>query len=394
MSNPMNLNLPVPTQTLGPDWAEQLNEQLEENVAGHDHSEGKGVPVPSAGLNINDELPFNNNSASLVKSVRFVDQDGVLSELVDVSSIYSVQGDLYYNNEDGTPVQITSGGALAATSLGGWTGLPSGTASAGFSIDTFTLLKATNQYGNLRIGQISLFDGSVINPPYSVNLKAPSGLLASHDITLPSAPPASKSFITMSATGVLAPDVAVAGGIIESMIASDAVSTSKIQNGAINAAKLATDSVETAKVKDANITTAKVANQAITRAKLEPVGQDYDSSVGGSTTSSSYTTELSVSVVVTTISRPIVISFQGRLSAVPKMVASGNGNFRVQMTAGPEGTGTISSVAISSGNEPYLPTLNCIYTPGTAGTYTFALQYNATAGTTQISDPAMYAYQL
>ena len=74
-----NMNLPVPVvgQDPGPDWANNINASLG-ILDQHDHSNGEGVPVTPAGLNINTDLPINGNNLTLVNSVRFVDRSTTL----------------------------------------------------------------------------------------------------------------------------------------------------------------------------------------------------------------------------------------------------------------------------------------------------------------------------
>lgn len=110
----MNLALPVPTVTLGPAWANQLNAALE-LVDSHDHSSGKGVKVKSAGIDINAGLAFNNNSALSLRSAAFQAQTSALSGSSNANSIHSVNGNLFFTNGSGTAIQLTSGGAVVAS---------------------------------------------------------------------------------------------------------------------------------------------------------------------------------------------------------------------------------------------------------------------------------------
>ncbi|MEZ0208563.1 MAG: phage tail protein [Candidatus Paceibacterota bacterium] len=110
----MNLDLPVPGVTDGPDWAEKEVTAFE-TVDAHDHSPGKGTPVPSAGISIDADLDFDNNKLTAVQAVNLEDQDSALSA-ANVQSVYAVDGDLWYNNSSGTPVQITQGSSIASAS--------------------------------------------------------------------------------------------------------------------------------------------------------------------------------------------------------------------------------------------------------------------------------------
>jgi hypothetical protein len=108
----MNLTLPTPTVTLGPAYATQNNTAFE-TIDAHDHTSGKGLKVPTAGLNINAHLNFNTNyKAYNLYSAQLVNQAVALSGAGNALSLSTTSGDLYYTNGAGNSVQITSGGAV------------------------------------------------------------------------------------------------------------------------------------------------------------------------------------------------------------------------------------------------------------------------------------------
>lgn len=110
----MNLNLPTPTVTLGPEWATELNTALE-TIDSHDHTSDKGVQIPTAGLNINADLDFNSKKAFSLLSTQFTEQNSTLTGATNAGSVYVTSGDLYYTNTSGVAVQLTSGGSIVST---------------------------------------------------------------------------------------------------------------------------------------------------------------------------------------------------------------------------------------------------------------------------------------
>lgn len=110
----MNLSLPTVSVTIGPEWATELNDAIEV-IEDHDHSTGKGAKIPAIGLNINADLEFNSNRAIELKSSKFTDQSVSLTGAAHTSSIYSLNGDLYWTNGAGTAVQVTAGSVLPTT---------------------------------------------------------------------------------------------------------------------------------------------------------------------------------------------------------------------------------------------------------------------------------------
>lgn len=110
----MNLDLPTPTITLGPGWAEELNSALE-LVDAHDHSSGKGVKVKPNGMNINDNLDIQDNQLENVEAVEFSDLDAALTGISNANKVHVADGDLYFTNSAGTAVQITDGGSIVSS---------------------------------------------------------------------------------------------------------------------------------------------------------------------------------------------------------------------------------------------------------------------------------------
>lgn len=132
ITNFMNLDLPVVTNTLGPEWATKLNAALDV-VDAHDHTSGKGTQVPTAGLNINADLSINNNRVSDLLSTKYTSQASALSGASNVNSVSVSSGNLYYTNASGIAVQLTDGNSVVS------------------SPSTFETLNFTNINSNLTI---------------------------------------------------------------------------------------------------------------------------------------------------------------------------------------------------------------------------------------------------
>lgn len=137
-TNFMNLVLPTVSVTLGPEWATELNDALDV-IDAHDHSSGKGTQVKAAGLNVDDDLSFNNSKAYELSSAQFHQVDAPLTGASNAASVSTFADDLYYTNGAGISVQITSGGSVI-TSPG-----------------TFSTLSETSVNTNLTIGPADTF---------------------------------------------------------------------------------------------------------------------------------------------------------------------------------------------------------------------------------------------
>jgi hypothetical protein len=110
----LNLNLPTPTVTIGPDWAEQINAAFE-LVDSHDHSSGKGTKIKTSGINIDSDFSLNNFRLLSVRATKFLNLTATLTGSANAGSVYMANGDLYFTNNNGAAVQITSGGSIVST---------------------------------------------------------------------------------------------------------------------------------------------------------------------------------------------------------------------------------------------------------------------------------------
>lgn len=110
----MNLTLPTVTVTLGPTWASELNAAIE-SIDSHDHTSGKGVKIPTAGININADLDFNENAALNLEFASFEQRTSSPSGSTFAAATSVYNGDLYYTNASGVAVQITDGATIVSS---------------------------------------------------------------------------------------------------------------------------------------------------------------------------------------------------------------------------------------------------------------------------------------
>src|ERR1019366_3423880 len=195
----MNLVLPGVGQTLGPQYATDLNNSLT-IIDGHNHTAGYGVPIPSSGLNINADLLMNNNNLIGIKSLRMQPQI-VLNGPSDLSALFVNGVDLYYNDGIGNHVRITQSGGVAGSpgSISNLTSPASATYVAGSQ--TFVWQSAANTPANLDAASIT-FRNLVANS-FGLTLNPPNAMAADSSITLPVIP-SSQKIMTLDASGNIA----------------------------------------------------------------------------------------------------------------------------------------------------------------------------------------------
>jgi hypothetical protein len=111
ITNFMNIDLPTVSVTLGPEWATQVNAAFA-TVDAHDHSSDKGVKVKPAGLDMNDHLNMQVHKIYGLFSTQYQENNVPLTGASNAQSVSVSGGDLYYTNDSGVAIQITSGGSI------------------------------------------------------------------------------------------------------------------------------------------------------------------------------------------------------------------------------------------------------------------------------------------
>lgn len=132
MPQPNTPNMGLTPPTVGGDsgtWGTETNSNWS-LIDAHDHSSGKGVKITPLGININADLSFVGNNATTLRSARLSSQAAALSLGSDVGCLSNVNGNLCWNNNSGTVVQLTNG----ATVNSAFTSYPSQSVSGTFTI--------------------------------------------------------------------------------------------------------------------------------------------------------------------------------------------------------------------------------------------------------------------
>lgn len=178
------------------------NDTLDE----HDHTVGKGVPVPVAGLDIDDDLSFaghkaTNLAGSVYSPGASPGQHGVWVKLSD--------GNLYYTDGAGNQIQLTAGGTINITLVGGVTGDYAAVGASLYYDDadkTYRMLQAAplpNVWASVSCGDLDLYE-KASGASTRTRLKAHASLGASYALTFPAALPGSTSLVASDDAGGLA----------------------------------------------------------------------------------------------------------------------------------------------------------------------------------------------
>lgn len=194
-----NMLMPIPSvgQTVGPQWATDINNCLT-IVDNHNHTPGYGTPVPPDGLDINADLPFQNNNLTGARSLRMQPQNAVLSLPDDLTQLYVVGSDLYYNDADGNQIRITQSGAVAGTP-GSIANLVSPASASYVAISQkFVWQSNVNTAANMDFAAAIMRNQTPGS--FSLTLQPPNAMSSNTVITLPTIPSVS-SVVTMDTSG-------------------------------------------------------------------------------------------------------------------------------------------------------------------------------------------------
>lgn len=402
----MGLTIPTVGTQPGPQYASNINASLT-LVDAHDHSLGNGVQITPSGLNINDDLMMNSNDLLTIRTLALDSQPSAISG-TELRRIYSVSGDLYYNDGVGNQIPITANGAVAGSPGSIANLVAPASASYVSGSTTFVWQSAANTAANMDAGSYKMRNLTVNS--FALTLSPPS-LSSNYTITLP-ALPASQKIMTLDNSGNMTAPYVVdnstievatntiqvkASGITTTQLADNAVTTSKITdlnvttgkiaNLNVTNDKLADGSVGTSKIIDGNVTTGKLLNSAVTfdkiadanviQAKLAPrgssgstagVGEIAVSSASGSftTTSTSPVNITNLSVTITTVGRPVYVGLIAQSSTSQLYTAWNTTGIGIPS----------ASVSIVNGGSNVLSTQILGGVPQQSGTF----QYNPVGG--------------
>lgn len=214
-----NIGLTLPTRGSPGSgaWGDTLDGDLA-LIDAHNHTAGRGLQVPTAGLNINADLSFSSLYAPIaLHRLQFSSiAGGALTGANNKSLFVSdgtgglVSGELYYRNASGNNVRFTSGNALNVAAFVGGIGGDYTSVSAALNYDDsgkrYTFKEGTadsNGWARLASGEQRIFPTGGTGTLF-VGHAAPAGIASSYTVTWPLALPASAQSLSVDATGQIA----------------------------------------------------------------------------------------------------------------------------------------------------------------------------------------------
>lgn len=208
----MGLVLPAPGGDSGT-WDDFLNTAVGGVVDGHRHIPGEGRQIPTAGINIDDDLQFNGFRATELDGAALTNLPTPLS--TGATELFANSGDLWFRNAGGTNVRITLGNDINFTGFGGIGGDYAAVGALVAYVDSgdkYTFRQeevlGTRHFAKNESADIVLHPfhaagtGGDVVP--ATTIKANGSLASSYSLTLPTGLPANDAFVIVGSTGGVA----------------------------------------------------------------------------------------------------------------------------------------------------------------------------------------------
>lgn len=184
----------------------------------HDHTAGKGLRVPSAGIDIDADLPFGGNGITTLGRAAF-SEIAALSAGARILYVNSTDHELYWRTNSGVNVKLTSGGSINTSLVGGIAGdyTAVGAELAYDDANDAYTFKQSNPGSGRPWARVAASDVRIYEhdttESLSIALRTPAALAGSYDITLPVAAPGSTSVVLMDSSGNLSVATTIPGAI-------------------------------------------------------------------------------------------------------------------------------------------------------------------------------------
>lgn len=200
-------NMSIVLPALGGDagtWDDKINAALS-LIDPHDHSSGKGVQVPSAGIGINADLSFAGFTITSLGKIAFTAIAAPSSGSKNLF-VNSADNELYWRTNGGTNVKLTNGASINTSLVGGIVG---DYASVGAEVayddanDRYTFKQqSTKPWARIMCGGVQIAEFNTTESVF-VRLVCNAALAASYDLTFAAALPGSTSIVQVSSAGAL-----------------------------------------------------------------------------------------------------------------------------------------------------------------------------------------------
>jgi hypothetical protein len=206
----MGLSIPVPGQTTDPYWSAYMSQALA-LLDAHDHSLSKGARLSQASIQVTSNWDMRGYGTTNQKFVTFTNPSTIWSPAPGNASIYFVNGECYIKDGSGNSIQLTSGGGINASLVGGFTGDYATSAFCVYSAaaKTFSFYTRDNDplfdtMAKVAVGSLEVRSQTAGANVYGFRLVTSGSLAASYSWTVPDTQaPYAGNIVSLDSSGVM-----------------------------------------------------------------------------------------------------------------------------------------------------------------------------------------------
>lgn len=197
-------NMGLITPTLGGDdgtWDDKINACFS-LIDEHDHTFGKGVAITPAAMDIDENIVMNNHSVTNIETLAFSSNTALTSGARRLF-VNAADNELYWRNNAGVNVQLTSDESINTSLVGGILGDYSSVGAALAFDDankTYTFKDQSSKWARLATGPVRIYEYNTTESVYVEHAVA-AALAASYTVTWPAALPSETVAVKMDASG-------------------------------------------------------------------------------------------------------------------------------------------------------------------------------------------------
>jgi hypothetical protein len=324
----MSLVLPIPGLELGPQYAIELDTALTV-IDQHNHTSGQGLPIPTAALDINADLSFNEFNLTNIRGSIFNNYGSPLSLVTDKNIVYVSSGELFFNNAAGQQTQITLNGAVDTSNSGNIQGMAGTNASVVYTNinGTFSFYSNTGIPASMDFGPIYI--GNTTSTTNKVGLLQNGGQTSSYNFIMPASLPSTtatwllstdssgqistKTWLngaTITFASVGSPLIVTPNSLSDAQIIPQGITAASINNGTITSTQIASSTILGSNIVPQTLTQGLRATMSV-GSSVGAGGFAISSTCGSYTTTSTAQTAITnLSISITTTGRPVRVELQ------------------------------------------------------------------------------------
>jgi hypothetical protein len=200
----MSLSSPVVGLTTDPYWSTYIVDSLDK-IDAHDHSPGNGAVLTQGSIQVSGDFSFRDYGLTKVDFVQYTNPT-TYSPVPGNATTYFMNGDYYIRDGSGSIIQLTVGGGLNASLVGGFTG--DYAASGAYCVfvqadNAYKFFLANHVMSDAVVGGLEIRSKTLNKDVYGARIQTSGNIAATYTITLADTLPVASSYLLIDATGAI-----------------------------------------------------------------------------------------------------------------------------------------------------------------------------------------------